>query len=298
MGTLTATLQKGTLCAPLPPTIQLIGQTVSSKVNTNPVTGSTIVFTGGAPGGPHAIPAPPAGDTWCGTTAGPQTIVFTNTGDPGTSYHIMSVAFAGTEYTATIGGATFNNNVVQAGTAGVTISIASAAIPGTWSFTNPDTFDDTVTVTTDAPGDAPHTFTLQQSPYGAVLSAFKPTPVGAGKLSGGTVTLTFSFKVATNAMSIDNSGNASITINPMLTPNNVQSQGIYTVDSPIVAGPATINGTTVTPTVEGFDARWKPKAADTTYTATIDFDYSGAALCNPYLFPVVDLTGDEVLPLP
>ncbi len=98
--------------------------------------GSTIVFTGRSAGRTtHVVCAASRRLTWCGTTAGPQTIVFTNTGDPGTSYHIMSVAFAGTEYTATIGGAPINNNVVQAGTAGVTISIASAAIPGTWSFT-------------------------------------------------------------------------------------------------------------------------------------------------------------------
>ncbi len=86
-------------------------------------------------------------------------------------------------------------------------------------------------------------------------------------------------------MSIDNSGNASITINPMLTPNKVQSyRHLHRLTPPIVAA----TGRTIrrndreSPDLSqrAFDARWKPKEADTTYTATIDFDYSGAALCN------------------
>src|SRR6185312_14152503 len=83
-----------------------------------------------------------------------------------------------------------------------TVTVTPKAIPTTASLAS-DAFADTVTITSDVPGDAPHLVALHQSATGAIL-AFSPGSIHFGAVPVGTTT--------SGGFQIVNSGNAAASV--------------------------------------------------------------------------------------
>jgi hypothetical protein len=234
-GTLTMSVgANAVLCAAPPGPLQLTGTgTVASVTITPP---SQVFFTGpGMTQNGTAFNAPAQGFTYCGTTAGQQPITFGNTGTTGYTITDATLGQGVTSpYTISIGNNGDGVGVVNPGKA-VPLTLISAPVPSNWNFQNPPTtFNDTLTVTTNAVGDSPHVFSIAQSPYGAVLQHFTPAPNGA--------TVAFNFPNAVGGgqssipMGLANTGNAPATVSFSVTDNGNAPPGTWYFDKATLAG--------------------------------------------------------------
>jgi hypothetical protein len=147
MDTATMSVAPGTvLCAPLPAGAGLTGSGISrTAVDVAP---TNLDF----------------GLVNCGSTAAAQTVTIQNNGTAGFNW---SAAVMSTHYGLSPAGGTL------APGASAIVTVTPAAIPSTSPVT-PDRYADTLTISTNAPGDAPHAVAIHETAQGAILS-FNPT---------------------------------------------------------------------------------------------------------------------------
>jgi hypothetical protein len=100
----------------------------------------------------------------CGSTAAAQTVTIQNNG---TASFNWSAAVTSTSY-----GLSPTGGSLAPGASAI-VTVTPAAIPSTSPVT-PDRYADTLTVSTNAPGDAPHAVAIHETARGAILS-FNPT---------------------------------------------------------------------------------------------------------------------------
>ena len=182
------------LCTPLPPSLQLNGAGSQSSVA---VSASTIAF--------GTDPGDPSGFVNCGATGPAHAVTVTNLGN--TSFHLSGLALglgSNSPYVLSVTGATLPPTVPAGENA--TLSLTPKPIPS--RVANPNdasAFSDTLTITTDATGDAPHIVSLVMQPRGAVIPN---TPLATtwsfGTIGAGTI--------GTYTNTITNTGNASATV--------------------------------------------------------------------------------------
>lgn len=168
------------LCAPLPTNLALTGTGTDGILSVTPAQ----VLVGNA------------GFTDCGTTALPQKVKITNSGN------------APVNYTAALqrGTAVFtlspSSGQVAANTF-VEVTVTPKAIGTSGISTADDAFGDSLTITTDAVGDTPHTIPIHQTARGAILTRGQNS-VGFGSVAVGTS--------STQQYSLANTGNVDITL--------------------------------------------------------------------------------------
>src|SRR5208283_789 len=132
-GAVTMSVVAGTvLSSALPGALQLSGTGTVALVTTNP--SSQVFFTGpGMTQNGTVFGAPPQGFTYCGTTAGPQTISFGNTGTA--SYTITAAALGqgvSSPYTVTIGNNGDGVGLVNPGKS-VSLTLSSTPVLSNWN---------------------------------------------------------------------------------------------------------------------------------------------------------------------
>lgn len=136
------------------------------------------------------------GQTDCGKQATAKTVVLSN---PGSARYTFAADLAGTTQTAyTVAPAT---GFVDPGQS-VTLTVTPLAVPADSPVT-PDGLADTLTVTSDAYGDTPHTVAIHQTARGAVL-AINPQYVYLGYVLIGAS--------GSGSFSVANTGNAPATV--------------------------------------------------------------------------------------
>jgi hypothetical protein len=113
----------------------------------------------------------------CGSQAAAKTFTITNAGGPTITW---SSSPALQNYTLTQTGGTI------AGGASATITVTPKAIPST-SSVKPDFFSETLTITTNATGDDPHTVELHETARGAILGASTNAVAFGSAVVGNTV---------------------------------------------------------------------------------------------------------------
>jgi hypothetical protein len=133
---------------------------------------SAIAFTGNGVGGLVGV-QPGSIDfaqVSCGAQAAPQTFVVANQGNA--PFNFKAALTTGTAYalSTSAGPLTPSTSITVAAGQSATVTVTPAAIPSV-SATTPDLYADTITVTTDAPGDAPHVVALHETAQGARISA-------------------------------------------------------------------------------------------------------------------------------
>ena len=273
------------LCAALPQALALTGMGTVASVTTNP--SSQVSFTGPAMIQNGTIfGAPAQGFTYCGTTAGPRTIVFGNSGSAGYTIAAATLGLGITSpYTVAIGNNGDGVGVVNPGKT-VSLTLTSAPVPATWSFQTPaTTFDDILTVTTNAVGDSPHVFSITQSPYGAVPQNFAPLPVAS--------TTAFNFAntagggQASIPMGIANAGNAPATMTFVVTSSGNAPAGTWSFDTATVPAFSSLPDDTT-----AFSAYFNPPVvlANILYSGgSATFSLSNTPLCTTTL-PVAKAT--------
>ena len=166
------------LCAPLPPPLAVQGQMAANGV----------AF---APGSLNF------GEVDCGKAGTPRQIVVKNLGNA--SFHVgAQLAAAVPLYTVALSP---QSGMVAAG-GSLTVTVDPLPIPKQADIT-PDLFSDTLTLTTDAPGDVPHGIALRQTAHGAILT------LSASSLEFGGVLLGTSGHAP---LAVSNSGNAPATL--------------------------------------------------------------------------------------
>jgi hypothetical protein len=283
-GTLTA-VSSVVLCAALPVPMALSGSGLVGVVTTVPA--ASITFTGpGMTQAGKAFPPPAAGFTYCGTTAATQTITFGNIGNE--AYTVTQTSLgqgSASPYGVSIGNSGDGAGVVVPGKT-VLLTLTSAAVPDTWNFQTPAVdYNDVLTVTTSAYDDAPHVFSITQSPYGAVPQSFAPPP------HGGTTAFNFPNTAGGGQsaipMGIANAGNAPATLTFTVTSNGNAPAGTWTFDTATLAAFSSLpDGTT--PFSAYFNAPLV--AADTAYSGgAATFTVSDTPLCTTTL-PVTAAT--------
>jgi hypothetical protein len=110
----------------------------------------------------------------CGSTAAPQAVTIKNDGSASFTW---SAALTTARYHVSPMGGSLPPG------ASATVTINPAAIPQTSAVT-PDLYADTLTLTTNAPGDAAHAVSLHQTALGAILS-FNPKTLAMGTVPQG-----------------------------------------------------------------------------------------------------------------
>jgi hypothetical protein len=216
MDTATMSVAQGTvLCSPLPAGATLSGSgTGTTEVDVSP---TNLDF----------------GLVDCGARAMAQTVTITNNG---TGSFIWNGKLGTSNYD-------FNpkNGTLAAG-ASVTVTVTPAPIPNTSAVTA-DLYADTLTFTTDAPGDMPHAVALHETAQGAILS-FNPTMLSVGSVKIGNSTQ--------SPFEVVNKGN--LTATATLSVMGGQS-GFFKLAPPSVpvagAGGASMVQVTFSPTVQG-----------------------------------------------
>jgi hypothetical protein len=134
------------------------------------------------------------GLTACGARAADRTVTISNTGNGAVTFN--AALAAGTRYVVTPASGT-----IAAG-ASATLTVSPNAIP-TVSLTTPDLYADTLTVTTSAFGDTPHTIALHQTARGARIVASRST------IAFGDVPVS---SAQSAALTLENQGNAPATL--------------------------------------------------------------------------------------
>jgi hypothetical protein len=201
------------------------------------------------------------GNVPCGTTAAPQTLTITNSGNAALTW---SAALGG----GTTSSFTIDNSFgsLSAG-ASVMITVTPQTIPAEASVRD-NGFGDVLNITTNVVGDSTHVVPLTQTASGAIL-AFMPASLDFGSVP---VTTT-----STGAFQLVNTGNAPA--NVMLTSSN----GVFSVP----AGPTAVaaNGSSM------LDASFSPGTDTTAQTGTATIAVGSTdVLCAP-LPPALALSG-------
>ena len=137
--------------------------------------------------------------TECGKTAASQQVTIKNGSTAAINYTTALAAGASSLYSVDA-----PKGSVPAG-GQVTLNVASAAIPVPGDI-KADAYDDTLTVTTDAPGSQPALVQLKQSAKGGIL-ALAMTTTDFGPVQNTTATLPFT---------ITNTGNEDVTVTPAI----------------------------------------------------------------------------------
>jgi hypothetical protein len=225
------------LCAPLP---------------TKPVTGTGIKGSVGVTPAVVDFAKVP-----CGSTAGQKTVTISNNGTaPFTFYAQM----ANGTYTLSTDTGTIDAGKSQ------NLTLTPPAIPSV-SSVDPVPYDDTLTITTDVPGDTDHDVPVHMTPSGAILSTSVDTVIFNGIAVGSSTTSTFS---------VTNEGNAPATVTFSGT------QSVFTFGPQGTTAPAA-GSYSVT-------ATFKPTAAQM-YGDTVSLTVpTGTPLCGP--LPSLDVSGE------
>jgi hypothetical protein len=179
------------LCTALPPPIQLVGTGTAAGVS---VSATSVAF--------GTDPADPVGLVNCGATGVARTVTVANVGNR--AFNVTGVALGR--------GATspyqFNVPLLPASVpigGSIAIALSASAIPANADPNDPSLFSDTLTVTTDADQDMPHTIHLVMQARGAVVA---DTPLQTtwtfGTISYGSI--------GTFTSGIKNTGNASVSV--------------------------------------------------------------------------------------
>jgi hypothetical protein len=122
----------------------------------------------------------------CGSTAMPQTVSIQNSG---TASLMWNAKVSTPYYSSNPGGGSL------APGASASVTVTPAAIPAN-SAVKPDLYADTLTFTTNAPGDMPHAVSLHETAQGAILS-FNPNMLNVGQVQIGHSTQS-SFEIVNN----------------------------------------------------------------------------------------------------
>jgi hypothetical protein len=235
---------------------------------TNP---TAITFTGTGTSSPASVQpgALDFGLVDCGTTATAKTIRISNasattpfnwSATVGTSYYTVTPA------SGTVGVSAF-----------VDVTVTPSGIPQASSIA-PNLYGDTLTVTTDAPGDTdlgtglpnPHVVDLRMTAQGAILDQ------STGAIDFKSVLVS---APATSTFTVTNSGNAPATVSYVTTP----AEFSVSPQNQVVGAGANYTAT----------ARFAP-TAQTMYSGTAQMSVSGTVLCAP-LKPAILLSGQGAL---
>ena len=217
------------LCAPLPTPLALSGTGTNGVVAYNP---GSLTF----------------GPTNCGGTAPPQSITFSNAGNQ--AYTITPALTIGTHYTLSMSP---SSGVVAANGGTCILTVTPGPIPQTSAVT-PDLYGDTLTVTTTAVGDTPHTISISQTAQGAIITVnpsafpFGSVTVGAagtfqfGVQNAGNLAGTVDFVVGTYP-AIYSVPDTTVPANTNLTPSATfqpENAQLYTDSATVSAAPGTV----------------------------------------------------------
>ncbi|MGD0527260.1 MAG: hypothetical protein ABSE49_19115 [Polyangiaceae bacterium] len=241
--TITTSITQGTpLCSAPPGTIPLSG------------TGTT---------GVSVTPASlPFGSVNCGSAAAAQPVTIVNTG-PAITYTAKFTT--GTSYTladSVTGNPITPGSAVPLAAGGTAvINVIPNTIPVPASV-NPGAFNDTLTITTTAQGDSPHTVQLNESAVGAILTMPGPIMITANGVSvsqpftvgntAGNAALSFTLVVQatspapTNTFSLNQTSfsvPAGATVSPTLTAIGPNSDAFTQYQGTMTLVPATDGGT-------------------------------------------------------
>jgi hypothetical protein len=162
------------LCAPLPAAAMLSGSGTITAVSVAP---TNLDF----------------GLVDCGSKGTPLTVTLQNNGSASFDW---SAAVTTAHY-----GLSPKTGTIAAGMS-ATVTVTPAAIPGSSAVT-PDLYADTLTVTTNATGDKPHTVAIHETAQGAILS-FNPTLLKFGNVHVG--------QSAQGTFDVVNTGNATASV--------------------------------------------------------------------------------------
>jgi hypothetical protein len=200
-----------TLCAALPPPLALSGSGTNGKVVVSPAS-----FIATPDGVNQMVP--------CGQAGLPLTVTIQNIGN---------AAFT---WTATLlhGNGTFYTLSATSGPVGpmasVPVMVTPKLVPAT-SSTAPDAFADTLTITTNAAMDVPHTVALHETAQGAII-ARSLNSLNFGNVANGTTstqTYTFSNTGNVNAtLTLTNGDTAFVQTTPLLASAGA---GVFTTES-------------------------------------------------------------------
>jgi hypothetical protein len=243
------------LCGPLPPPLALSGTGTSGKVVVSP---TTVIFS---PDGVNQFVP-------CGQSALPVMVTIQNIGNAFFDWTATLLHGNGTFYTV----APTSGAVSPMSTE--TVTITPKVIPNT-SSTTPDAFSDTLTITTNAAMDMPHTVALHETAQGAIISR-SLNSLGFGNVADGTTsTQSYTFSNTGNVdatLTLTNGNPAFVQTNPLTVnagagvfatesvsfqPNMTQSYsdiGVLALETPIplcgtLPGNLTLSGNGSNPTV-------------------------------------------------
>jgi hypothetical protein len=200
-----------TLCAPLPPPLALSGSGTNGKVVVSPTS-----FIASPDGVNQMVP--------CGQAALPMTV------------NVQNIGNASFTWTATLlhGNGTFYTVSPTTGPVGpmasVPVMITPKVVPAT-SSTAPDAFADTLTITTTAAMDVPHTVALHETAQGAIVSRSLNSLNFGNVASGTTSTQTYTFSNTGNVnatLTLTNGDTAIVQTSPLVVSAGA---GVFTTES-------------------------------------------------------------------
>jgi hypothetical protein len=191
--TLTIDTGNDPVCTPLPPPLTLSGTGTNGHVAVSAV---SITF--------GSDPTDPAGLVNCGLQGLAHTFTVTNVGNQAFNLTGLALGLGAASPYQVSGAGTLPATLPIGG--GVTITVTPTTMPKNVATPNDNTpFKDTLTITTDATGDTPHTVGLVMQARGAVIvDAPITTNWPFGTVSFGSI--------GTFTNSITNSGNSGVTI--------------------------------------------------------------------------------------
>ncbi len=143
----------------------------------------------------------------CGATAASQTITLTNKGNAPFDWNaqLPNATNSDALYSFSPSSGTIAAN---GGTA--TITVSPVAMPQYPANTNPSSFADSITITTDIPNDTAHTVSLSETPLGDILSV-KPSSLGFGSIPVSTSSTVQTFVVVNGANAGTATANVTVT---------------------------------------------------------------------------------------
>ena len=209
----------------------------------------------------------------CGAQAVAKSITVTNTGN--VAFHVT-----GTSLSAAIApyySVTTPNGTTVAPNSSIPVVVTPAAIANAASALSA-TYNGTITVTTDAAGDSPHTVTISEAARGAVVSL---TPAPPAALAFGTVNLGAS--PTSNSFTFTNSGNLPANYSASVT---LADYKLAAASGTIAASSTSAVPVTFTPTTNG------PR------NDTVTLSVTAAAFCGPPPPASLPLTGTGGCPPP
>jgi hypothetical protein len=205
------------LCAPLPPALELAGRGSSGSVLVTP----RVAFGN-------------AGVVDCGTTATPGAVTVENIGNaPLTFTAVLGKTAGGAPFTVSP-----STGAVPAG-GKMTLSVTPRALPSPANVAA-NFYGDTLTVTTNVAGDAPHAVALEQSARGLILSRSTSSLSFGSVAAGATGTATFTLTNTGNVGAIIAmaAGGSSFAITqPITLGPGISSASVTARFTPTAAGP-------------------------------------------------------------